>query len=114
MNTIFRQEVAQGWLSVYMDDIAIHTKPLVDETDAQHCKRHETLTHQVLQRLQDNDLYLKPSKCAFAKEEIEYLGVIVGMNQMHMDPGKLDSVRQWKPPRNPTEVHQFLGFTGYY
>jgi hypothetical protein len=114
MNTIFQREVAQGWLSVYMDNIAIHTKPCSDESDSQHRKRHETLTHQVLQKLQDNDLYLKPSKCEFAKAEIEYLGVIIGKNQMRMDPSKLDSVRQWKPPWNLTEVRQFLGFTGYY
>jgi hypothetical protein len=114
MNTIFRREVAQGWLSVYMDDIAIHTKPHADETDSQHRKRHETLTHQILQKLHDNDLYLKPSKCEFAKDKIEYLGVIIGKNHMRMDPSKLDSIRRWKPPWNPTEVRQFLGFTGYY
>jgi hypothetical protein len=98
MNMIFRREVAQGWLSVYMDDIAIHTKPHVNESDSQHRQRHEMLTHQILQKLHDNDLYLKPSKCEFVKEEIEYLGVIIGKNQMRMDPSKLDSVRQWKPP----------------
>jgi hypothetical protein len=36
MNTIFQREVTQGWLSVYMDDIAIHTKPKEDETPEQH------------------------------------------------------------------------------
>ena len=114
MNTIFRQEVAQGWLSVYMDDIAIHTKPSPNESDTQHCRWHATLTHQILQKLHDHDLYLKPFKCEFAKNEIEYLGVIIGKNHMCMDPSKLDSVRQWKPPQNPMEVRQFLGFTGYY
>jgi len=36
MNHIFQAQVAQGWLSVYMDDIAIHTKPKPDETKEQH------------------------------------------------------------------------------
>jgi hypothetical protein len=36
MNTIFRKEVSQGWLSVYMDDIAIHTKWKTEETEEQH------------------------------------------------------------------------------
>jgi hypothetical protein len=92
INTIFHREVAQGWLSVYMDDIAIHTKPHPNESNLQHHKWHAMLTHQILQKLHDNDLYLKPSKCEFAKDKIEYLGVIVGKNQMHMDPCKLDSV----------------------
>jgi hypothetical protein len=114
INTIFCREVAQGWLLVYMDDIMIHTKPLQNKSDLQHQTQHTTLTHQVLQKLQDNNLYLKPSKCKFTKDEIEYLEVIVGKNQMCMDPHKLNSVHQWQPSRNPTEVHQFLGFTGYY
>jgi hypothetical protein len=36
MNTIFRKEVSQGWLSVYIDDIAIHTKRRMEETEEQH------------------------------------------------------------------------------
>ncbi len=40
MNTIFRTEVAQGWLSVYMDDIAIHTKREGDKTEQQHLECH--------------------------------------------------------------------------
>jgi hypothetical protein len=114
MNTIFRKEVAQGWLSVYMDDIAIHTKPLPTETEGQHRTRHRRLTHHVLDRLEENDLYLKPEKCAFEQKEIDYLGVIVGRNSLRMDPKKLKGVADWPIPRNPTEIRQFLGFTGYY
>ena len=114
MNTIFRKEVSQGWLLVYMDDIAIHTKPHEGETDDQHRARHRQYTHHVLDKLEANDLYLKPEKCDFEKEEIDYLGVIVGKNSLRMDPKKLQGVADWKVPRNPTEVRQFLGFTGYY
>src|SRR6266699_5663614 len=45
MNTIFQTEVAKGWLSVYMDDIAIHTRPKEGENDLQHRSQHRTLTH---------------------------------------------------------------------
>jgi hypothetical protein len=64
--------------------------------------------------LEEHDLYLKPEKCEFAKEEIEYLGVIIGQNKIRMDPGKLKGIADWPVPRNPTKVRQFLGFTGYY
>ena len=67
MNEIFRMEVAQGWLSVYMDDITIHTQPLNEETEQQHEQRHKRLIHQVLKRLEEHDLYLKPEKCEFLK-----------------------------------------------
>jgi Reverse transcriptase (RNA-dependent DNA polymerase) len=81
MNTIFCTEVAQGWLSVYMDDIAIHKRKWPNETEEQHTKRHRTYTHHILDKLEENDLYLKPEKCEFEKEEIEYLGVIIGRNK---------------------------------
>ena len=77
MNTIFQAEVMEGWLSVYMDDIAIHTKPQDRETETQHVARHRQHVHQVLNILEANDLYLKPEKCEFEQEEIDYLGVIV-------------------------------------
>jgi hypothetical protein len=98
MNTIFRKEVLQGWLSVYMDDITIHTKRQPNETEEQHQQRHRGHTHQVLDKLEEHDLYLKLKKCKFAKEEIEYLGVIIGQNKIHMDPGKLKGIADWPIP----------------
>ena len=70
--------------------------------------------HWVLDILEANDLYLKPEKCEFEQEEIDYLGVIVGRNKLRMDPKKIKGVAEWKTPTNPTEICQFLGFTGYY
>jgi hypothetical protein len=67
MNEIFRMEVAQGWLSVYMDDIAIHTQPFNEETEQQHEQRHKQLIHQVLEKREKHNLYLKPEKCEFLK-----------------------------------------------
>jgi hypothetical protein len=67
INEIFRMEVAQGWLSVHMDDITIHTKPLNRETEQQHKQQHKQLTHQVLEKLEEHDLYLKLEKCKFLK-----------------------------------------------
>jgi hypothetical protein len=97
-----------------MDDITIHTKKQPDETEEQHQQRHQKHTHQVLDKLEEHNLYLKPEKCKFTKGEIEYLGVIIGQNKICMDPGKLKGIADWSVPRNSTEVRQFLGFTGYY
>jgi len=52
----------------------------------------------VLNILEENDLYLKPKKCEFLKEEIIYLGVIIGNNKIKMDPTKLKSVADWTTP----------------
>jgi hypothetical protein len=82
--------------------------------EEQHQQRHWKYTHHVLDKLEKHNLYLKPEKCKFKKKEIEYLGVIIGQSKIQMDSGKLKGIVDWLVPRNPTEVQQFLGFTGYY
>ena len=68
----------------------------------------------MLDKLEEHNLYLKLEKCQFEKEEIEYLSVIVGKGHLQMSLKKLQGITDWSPPRNPTEVHSFLGFIGYY
>ena len=114
MNAIFHQEVGEGWLSIYMDDMAIHMSRLSHETKEQHIQWHCTYVHRVLTKLEENDLYLKPEKCEFEKEEIKYLGVIVGKNHLKMSLKKLQGIADWPVPKTPTDVWWFLGFTGYY
>src|SRR5260370_851582 len=75
MNMIFRQEIAQGWLSVYMDDLAIHTKRKPGETEEQHRQRHRNHIHHVLDMLQKHDLYLKPYYFFQAEDGIRYSSV---------------------------------------
>jgi RNase H-like domain found in reverse transcriptase len=64
--------------------------------------------------LEENNLYLKPEKCEFLKQEIDYLGVIIGNRKLKMDPKKLQGVADWSTPTNPIEIRKFLGFTSYY
>jgi Reverse transcriptase (RNA-dependent DNA polymerase) len=42
MNSIFSEEIAERWLTIYMDDMAIHTKKQEDETETQHVLHHRT------------------------------------------------------------------------
>ena len=114
MNAIFQQEVGKGWFSVYMDDMAIHMAKLPHETEEQHVQRHWTYVHRVLTKLEENNLYLKPKKCEFEKEEIEYLGVIIGKNHLKMSPKKLQGVANWPVPKTSMDIQRFLGFMGYY
>src|SRR5216683_2145407 len=101
-------------MTVYMDDMAIHTAAQLNETEDNHLHRHRDIVNQVLQKLNDHDLYLNPEKCNFELPHINFLGVQVVNGTVQMEQGKVDKVKEWKPPRNITEVRQFLGFTGYY
>ena len=75
---------------VYMDDILIHTP--------RDSVLHWRVVMDVLQILQLHDLFLKPQKCQFEVDTIEYLGVIITANTIAMDPVKVEGVRNWAKP----------------
>jgi RNase H-like domain found in reverse transcriptase/Integrase zinc binding domain/Chromo (CHRromatin Organisation MOdifier) domain len=101
-------------MTIYMDDMAIHTKRHKNETELQHILRHRSYVCRVLTKLMENNLFLKPEKCTFEQPSIEFLGVRVREGTVHMDDVKVEKVCKWLPPTNITEVCKFLGFTGYY
>ena len=105
MNGLFDDLIRAGKIVIYMDDILIFSSDL---------EEHRRTVKQVLQRLIDNDLYLKPEKCFFEKESIEYLGMIISYNQVHMDPAKVAAITEWPTPKTVKDVQSFLGFGNFY
>jgi hypothetical protein len=106
MNHIFRDLINEGYVTIYMDDILIHTPD--DPT------LHQRVVNDVLRILAENDLYLKPQKCVFKVCEVEYLGVIIHKDSIAMDPVKVQGVRNWMRPTTLKEVWAFLGFLNFY
>ena len=90
---------------VFMDDILIYSATL--EEHLQHLE-------QVFTILQENQLYVKLSKCSFAQQELEYLGHVISAAGVQTDPAKISAVRDWPVPTNVKQVRGFLGLTGYY
>ena len=76
---------------IYMNNIFIFT-----ETIEKHCK----MVRKVLEKFQQNKLFLKPKKCIFKASEVEYLGVLVSHNQVRIDPIKVKTVQKWLTPCN--------------
>jgi hypothetical protein len=95
-----------GDIIIYMDNILIATNGTL--------KEHQQMVTHVLQKLLDNDLFLKPEKCHFHKQEVEYLGVIIGKGEVKMDPVKVQGIMDWPIPTNIHELRSFLGFGNYY
>ncbi len=115
MNTIFCNLIDEGDITIYMDDIAIHTGPWEGETNEKHVKRHwEELAHRIFKWLKTNDLHLNPEKCVFEQSYLDFLGVCVGEGSIQMEQSKVNKVKEWVWPYNVCEVQKFLGFTGYY
>ncbi|GJV98818.1 putative reverse transcriptase domain-containing protein [Tanacetum coccineum] len=48
------------------------------------------------------------------EEHVEHLRHVINGNEIHMDPSKIEAVKNWKAPRTPIEVRLFLGLAGYY
>jgi len=105
MNELFKDLINTGFVFIYMDDILIATKMM---------EQHRELVKQVLQHLQDNNVFLKPEKCDFEKEQMDYLGLILKPRHITMDPIKLQGIANWPIPRNLRDIRAFLGFAGYY
>jgi hypothetical protein len=59
-------------------------------------------------------LHLKPEKCEFHQQEVKYLGLIISMEGIKMDPKKICAVQDWEPPSNLKDVRIFLGFANVY
>ena len=89
MDTQFADIIATGHVVIYLDDILIFATTL---------QQLEELTHRVLQRLQDLDLFLRPAKCSFNQTSVEYLGLIISEGELRMDPVKLKAIQDWPVP----------------
>jgi len=87
MDNIFQEEVAQGWLCIYMDDMIIATED--DKVLHKLCINH------ILDKLEKFNLFLKPEKCKFHQQEVEYLGVLIGNGSIKMDPVKVQGISEW-------------------
>ncbi|KAF5790439.1 putative nucleotidyltransferase, Ribonuclease H [Helianthus annuus] len=90
---------------VFIDDILIYSKSQ---------EEHEQHLRLILELLRKEQLYAKFSKCDFWLREVHFLGHVVNKDGIHVDPSKVDSIKNWPAPRTPTEIRQFLGLAGYY
>jgi len=69
---------------------------------------------EVLKRLEENDLFVKPEKCKWKVREMEFLEVVIGPSGVEMQKEKVEGVLNWPAPKNVKEVQKFLGLANYY
>nr|GFC31958.1 putative reverse transcriptase domain-containing protein [Tanacetum cinerariifolium] len=90
---------------VFIDDILIYSK---------NEKEHEEHLKAILELLKKEELYAKFSKCEFWIPKVQFLGHVIDSQGIHVDPAKIESVKDWASLKPPTEIRQFLGLAGYY
>jgi len=105
MNNLFRDLINQGDTATFINDILV-------ATDIK--EGHDELVEEVLRRLEENNLFVKPEKCKCKVREVEFLGVVIGPKGVEMQKKKVEGVLNWPAPRNVKEVQKFLGLTNYY
>ncbi|GKD58752.1 putative reverse transcriptase domain-containing protein [Tanacetum coccineum] len=77
-------------------------------------KEHEEHLKAILELLKKEKLYAKFSKCEFWIPKVQFLGHVIDSRGIHVDPAKIESIKDWASPKTPTKIRQFLGLAGYY
>jgi len=67
-----------------------------------------------LRRLEENDLYVKPEKCAWKVQKVNFLEVVMGQGKIEMEEDKVARMLNWSVPKTVRDVKKFLGLVNYY
>ena len=104
MNKLLRDLTNAGKVAVFIDDVIVGT-----ETE----EEHDELVAEVVRRLEENDLYVKPEKCKWKVREVEFLEVVIGPEGIKMEKEKVKGVLEWPTPKCVNNVQKFLGLANY-
>ena len=105
MNNLFRDLINQGDMVTFINDILVAT-----DTE----EGHNELVEEILKRLEENNLFVKPKKYKWKVREVEFLGVVIGPRGVEMQKEKVEGVLNWPALRNVKEVQKFLDLANYY
>ncbi|GKE17432.1 putative reverse transcriptase domain-containing protein [Tanacetum coccineum] len=95
----------EKFVIVFIDDILIYSKSK---------QEHEEHFKLILELLKNEQLYAKFSKCEFWIPKVQFLGHVIDSHGIHVDPTKIESIKDWASSKTATEIRQFLGLVSYY
>ncbi|GJS11406.1 putative reverse transcriptase domain-containing protein [Tanacetum coccineum] len=117
----------EGWIILNLQGSSVYSKINLRSGYHQLCIREKdipitafrTQEHgehlkTILNLLRSEKLYAKFSKCDFWLDSVQFLGHVIDSSPVHVDPAKIEAIKNWAAPTTPTEVQQFLGLAGYY
>jgi hypothetical protein len=99
INKVF-MEYLDKFVVVFINDILVFSE--TEEEDDKHLRL-------VLEKLRSNKLYVKFSKCEFWLTKVTFLGHVISVGGVSVDPGKVKDVLNWMPPTTASEIQSFLG-----
>jgi hypothetical protein len=104
MNKVF-MEYLDKFVMVFIVDILVYSRSE---------EEHEEHLRLALQKLRENRLYAKLSKCEFWMKQVAFLGHIISKGGISVDPSKVQYVLSWSAPTSVSDIQSFLGLAGYY
>ena len=105
ITNLLRDLVVEEKVAVFIDDVMVAME--IEEG-------HDEIVEEVLRRLEENDLFVKPEKCIWKVREVGFLGVIIRENRVRMEKEKVQGVIEWPVPKSVKDVQKFLGLANYY
>ena len=105
MNKILRDLINKGKVTAFVDNVLVEIETKED---------YNEIIEEILKRLEENDLYIKPEKCVWKAKKIGFLEVVIGPNRIEIEVEKVKGVLGQPQPKNMKDVRKFLGLTNYY
>jgi hypothetical protein len=101
MNKVF-MEYLDKFVVVFINDILVYSR-----SEEEHL-------HLALQKLRENRLYAKLSKCEFSMKQVAFLGHVISKGGIFVDPSKVQDVLSWNAPTSVSDIRSFVRLAGYY
>ena len=105
INKLLRNLINTGKVVAFIDDVIVGTE--MEEG-------HDELVAEVIKRLEENNLYVKPEKCRWKVREVGFLGVVIGPEGIKMEEEKVKGILEWLILKCVKDVQKFLGLANYY
>ena len=105
MNNLLRDIIEVGDVAVFIDDVMMGT-----ETE----EGHNVIVKEVLRRMAENNLFVKPERCVWKVREVVFLGVVIGPDRVKMEKEKVQRIIDWPVPRSVKDVQKFSVLANYY
>ena len=105
INKILWDLINTGKVASFIDNVIIGTEGE---------EGHDELVEEVVKRLTENDLYVKPEKCKWKVREVRFLGVVIGPEGIKMEEEKVKSVLDWLTLTGVKDIQKFLRLANYY
>jgi len=105
MNELLRDLINTGKVAVFINNVIV---------GMEYEEGHDELVVEVVKRLEENDLYVKPEKYKWKVKEVGFLGVVIGLEGIKMEEEKVKGVLEWPMQKSVKDVQKFLGLANYY